>query len=121
MGLLTKNQRERLRANHRETVGCMDECREEPDHVPVVRFFAPWRQSSWLITELLPDYRLYGLYDHELEGPKRGYVHLRKLERVRGPGGLKIERDMRWRARGTLNEYSRAASKAGRIVELEEG
>ena len=34
-----------------------------------------------------------------------GYFHLSELERVRGPLGLPIERDMHWRAK-TLQEIA---------------
>lgn len=64
--------------------------------VPViVKFFTPWSNWTWYVTEGKregTDWLFFGLVD----GLERelGYFTLSELESVRGPAGLKIERDM---------------------------
>ena len=62
----------------------------------LVKFFTPWTNWTWyaLEGEKLEDgdWRFFGLVDgHEME---LGYFMLSELQSVRGPAGLKIERDM---------------------------
>lgn len=62
---------------------------------PTVRakFFTPDSSWTWFVTEYSPLERLcFGLVDgHEKE---LGYFSLDELQSVRGPMGLKIERDL---------------------------
>lgn len=69
---------------------------------PLVRakFFTPWANWTWYVTEysaVAPDgvERLCFGYVDGLE-PELGYFSLDELEEVRGPLGLKIERDLYW-------------------------
>lgn len=62
----------------------------------IVKFFTPWSNWTWYVTEGRKqedgDYLFFGLedgFDKEL-----GYFTLSELEEVRGPFGLKIERDL---------------------------
>lgn len=62
----------------------------------VVKFFTPWSNWTWYATEGSPqedgDYLFFGLVDgHEKE---LGYFTLSELQSVRGPLGMKIERDL---------------------------
>jgi hypothetical protein len=62
----------------------------------IVKFFTPWSNWSWFVTEGRKeedgDWLLFGMvHGHEKE---LGYFTLSELESVRGPGGLKIERDL---------------------------
>lgn len=69
----------------------------------LVKFFCPWNQWTWFAIEGEPqiddggaewDYHFFGyVIGHEKEW---GYFSLRELEDVRGPMGLKIERDLYW-------------------------
>ena len=65
------------------------------DPVAWVKFFAPWTNWTWFATEGEPkgdDFLFFGyVIGHEREW---GYFSLSELESVRGPAGLKIERDM---------------------------
>lgn len=63
-----------------------------------VKFFCPWGGWTWYVTEYNPTDRLFfGLVvGHETE---LGYFSLDELEAVRGPAGLRIERDIHWRPR----------------------
>lgn len=58
-----------------------------------VKFFAPWNNWTWYGSEYDPAQRLFfgKVVGHETE---LGYFSLDELEQVRGPWGLKIERDL---------------------------
>lgn len=58
-----------------------------------VKFFTPWSGWTWYATEYDPAERLFfGLaVGHEAE---LGYFALDELESIRGPGGLRVERDL---------------------------
>ena len=62
------------------------------DPIAVVKFFTPWSYWTWYATEFDGENKFFGLVQgHEEE---LGYFHLSELQSVRGPYGLKIERDM---------------------------
>ena len=68
----------------------------EPCNTPIaIKFFAPWGNFSWYVTEgekQGDDYLFFGLVDgFEKE---LGYFTLSQLEQIEGPLGLKIERDL---------------------------
>ena len=71
-----------------------------------VKFFTPDSSWTWLATEGSPegdDFLFFGLVDgHEKE---LGYFSLAELQRVRGPLGLPVERDLYWRPK-TLAEIA---------------
>jgi hypothetical protein len=106
MKLLSDAQRARLILNNSE---------READHVPVVKLFVPWGQGTWLFTEMEPDGRLFGLCD--LGSPELGYADLDEIEAVRGPHGLRIERDLHFHTDKPLSLWTAAARAAGRIVD----
>lgn len=69
---------------------------KNPNPAILVKFFCPWNQWTWYVTEgdlqENGDWLFFGLvegFEKEL-----GYFLLSELESVKGPGGLKIERDM---------------------------
>lgn len=70
------------------------------DPIVHVKFFCPWNQWTWYATEGEPegnDFRFFGyVIGHEKEW---GYFILSELESARGPGGLKIERDLYFKPR----------------------
>ena len=111
MKLLTKTLRERLLANAVNRDG---------DHRPVVKFFNPCGAGTWLFTELDPDDgdTLYGLADLGFGTPELGSSSLAEIVSIRLPYGLRIERDLHFKARHSLSVYTRAARAAGRIVEF---
>jgi len=89
MQLLTKTLRQQLPPLYAtEALG--------DDALVVVKFFTPWTNWTWYATEYDPSDRLFfGLvegFDVEL-----GHFSLDELEALRGPGGLRIERDLYWR------------------------
>ena len=70
---------------------------------PICKFFTPWGRATWLITGI-EDGILYGFAD--LGG---GFVEwggigtIEELEAIKGPFGLKIERDLYWTATDGAN------------------
>ena len=64
----------------------------------IAKFFCPWNNWTWYATEFEPETQnFFGLvsgFEVEL-----GYFNLEELESVRGPGGLRIERDLYWQDR----------------------
>jgi Protein of unknown function (DUF2958) len=68
---------------------------EIEDQIVFAHFFTPWSNWSWYVLEFDGIDTFYGYvvgFEKEF-----GYFSLSELERGRGPGGLRIERDMYWR------------------------
>jgi hypothetical protein len=65
----------------------------EGDNDPLVqcRFFAPWSHWTWYVIEYDGDDLFFGWVDGDF--PELGYFRKSELEEVRGPLGLRIERD----------------------------
>jgi len=88
--LLTKENLRNLPSlytNENQPIGC---------EVAQVKFFTPWTNWTWYVTEYNPETRIFfGLVvGHEVE---LGYFSLDEIESVRGPFGLRIERDMHFK------------------------
>jgi hypothetical protein len=68
------------------------------DAVAYLKLFTPWANWTWYGSEYDPKERLcFGVVvGHERE---LGYFSLDELEAIRGPGGLRIERDLYWTPR----------------------
>ncbi len=63
-----------------------------------LKLFTPWTSWTWYGSEYDPAERLcFGV----VVGLERefGYFSLAELEAIRGPGGLRIERDLHWTAK----------------------
>ena len=68
-----------------------------------VKFFTPDSNWTWYATEFDGQDMFFGLVDgHERE---LGYFSLAELEKVHGPMGLPIERDLHWKPK-TLKEIA---------------
>lgn len=64
----------------------------EADPLARVKFFTPWSNWTWYATEFDGKDTFFGLvvgFETEL-----GYFSLLELEAIRGPCGLRIERDL---------------------------
>jgi len=85
---------------------------------PVVKLFTPWGRATWLISEIDPldETMLFGLCDLGMGEPELGWVSLEEIQSVKGPFGLKIERDRSFTPNKTLSEYASEARNEGRIV-----
>jgi hypothetical protein len=109
MILLTPSQRARLLANGRIL---------DADHIPVVKFFNPFGQGTWLATELDEDGDiLFGLAD--LGYPELGSWSLSELTAIRLPFGLGIERDLHFEGRFPISVWAEAARTEGSISAAE--
>lgn len=84
MKFLTKADEARLPALYTQE--------SEPDPVVQVKFFTPWTSWTWYAIEYDGEDLFFG-YVVGLES-ELGYFSRRELESVRGPGGLRIERDL---------------------------
>lgn len=60
-----------------------------------IKFFTPWTSWTWYASEYDPEKRVFFgvVVGHERE---LGNFSLDELEAIRGPGGLRIERDLYW-------------------------
>lgn len=63
--------------------------------IAFVKFFTPDANWTWYITEFDGEDQMFGLCcGHEVE---LGYVSFAELQTVKGPMGLKVERDLHFR------------------------
>lgn len=122
MKLITKNQRLELFENGHRNARRLAEGEEIVHVKPVVRLFAPWSAATWLLSEIDPDDQdiAYGLCDLGMGCPELGSVRLSELKSVRGPAGLRIERDRHFQSTNWLWVYHRAATAAGYITDDQE-
>ncbi|MBX3027077.1 DUF2958 domain-containing protein [bacterium] len=68
------------------------------DAIAHLKLFTPWTNWTWYASEYDPAERLcFGV----VVGLERefGYFSLDELEGIRGPAGLRIERDLYWKPR----------------------
>ena len=109
MILLTPSQRARLLANGRMP---------DADHIPVVKFFNPFGQGTWLATELDEDGdTLFGLAD--LGYPELGSWSLSEMAAIRLPFGMGIERELHFEGRFPISVWAGAARAEGSISAAE--
>jgi len=74
---------------------------------PICKLFTPWGRSTWLITGI-EDGILYGFADLGMGCVEWGSIaSIEELESIRGPFGLKIERDLYWTPAAVVNYCER--------------
>jgi hypothetical protein len=77
------------------------------NETPICKLFTPWGKATWLITGL-EDGILYGYADLGMGCVEWGGIaSLEEMESIRGPFGLKIERDLYWSAKEGVNYSER--------------
>jgi len=106
MLLITKEIKKQLEKNATNT---------EQDHKPVLKLFNPVGAATWLLTEL-KDGIAFGLCDLGQGTPEIGYVSINELSHYQAAFGLKIERDLHFKATKTLSEYATDARNQGSIT-----
>lgn len=118
MELLTDAQRARMIANGTVNAARIADDGNTVDQEPVVKLFCPWGAGTWLLSELDPEDPdvAFGLCDLGMGCPELGSVSMAELASVRGPGGLRIERDLHFTAAKTLGAYASEAREAGGII-----
>lgn len=89
--------------------------REERDFTPVCKVFLPWTSGTWLLTEMDDDGLAFGLADLGFGTPELGYISLDEIWEIKGPGGLRVERDIHWKATKPLSEYATESRQHGFI------
>jgi hypothetical protein len=63
---------------------------------PICKLFTPWGRATWLITGI-EDGILYGYADLGMGCVEWGGIEsVESLQAIRGPFGMKIERDLYW-------------------------
>ena len=66
---------------------------------PICKLFTPWGRATWLLTGI-EDGILYGYADLGMGCVEWGGIDsVESLQAIRGPFGMKIERDLYWTAR----------------------
>jgi hypothetical protein len=107
MNLLTDELKQRLPALYSS----------ERDNDPIVwaKFFTPWARWTWYAIEFDGTDLFFGLadgFEREL-----GYFSLKELESVRGPAGLRVERDLYFQPvkLSVLNERLTSAEASPRL------
>ena len=112
MELLTQDQREKMLKNGRSY-------KSDPsfDPMPVVKLFTPWTGCTWLLTDLDTDDHdvASGLCDLGFGEPEIGSVRISEIASIRGPAGLRVERDLHFVATKSISEYAQEARAAGAI------
>lgn len=87
------------------------------DHAPVVKFFNPCGNQTWLFSEMSDDGdTLFGLCDLGFGFAELGYASLSEMTEFKGILGLGIERDMYFSTNLPMSHYVTEANAAGRIV-----
>jgi hypothetical protein len=118
MKLLTEELRRQLLANGAANAAHVRRDGNTEGFKPVVKLFAPWGGATWLLTELDPSNPdiAFGLCDLGLGCAELGSVSLAEIEAVRGPGGLRIERDLYFKPDKTIRAYAEQAEREQRIT-----
>ena len=118
MKLLTQAQQKQLLANGIANIKSMEEGGDAQDFTPVVKLFCPWGAATWLLTEIDPEDEdiAFGLCDLGMGCPELGTVRISELEGIRGPAGLRIERDCHFVATMTLSAYADLSRQKSRIT-----
>lgn len=88
------------------------------DPYPVLKLFTPDADATWLISEADPNEPdiLFGLYDLGLGFPELGTVRLSEIAAIRGPVGLRVQRDNFFRAEWPISEYADLSDEVGLVT-----
>ncbi|MBY8821068.1 DUF2958 domain-containing protein [Sphingomonas colocasiae] len=120
MILLTPELRAALRANDEARRAAVMAGLNEPDFVPLAKFFSPVGSATWLATELGEDGdTLFGLADLGFGTPELGSFSLCELGSVRLAFGLGIERDLHFESGLAISTWAAWSRRAGSILVAE--
>lgn len=114
IALLGVEAAQQLILNHHEQLP-LKGTRNERDFEPAVKLFLPWTSGTWLLTEMDDDGLAFGLADLGFGTPELGYISLDEIWEVVGPGGLRVERDIHWKAEKPLSAYATESRQLGYI------
>jgi hypothetical protein len=117
MILLTPELRAALRANDEARRAAVMAGLDEPDLMPIAKFFNPVGAATWLATELGEDGdTLFGLVDLGFGCPELGSFSLSELGAVRLLFGLGIERDLGFSSQLPISTWTAWSRRAGSIL-----
>ena len=114
VALLSPEVTQQLLANYHQQLP-LKGTRGEKDFEPVCKLFLPWTSGTWLLTELDDEGLAFGLADLGMGTPELGYISLDEIWEVVGPGGLRVERDIHFRATKRLSQYATESRQQGYI------
>lgn len=121
MKFILASQLKKLIANAQASDKAIELDKDGPDHFPVVKFFTPDGNATWLFTEAREtgsgDLELFGLCDLGQGSPELGYASLKEIEGIRGPMKLAVERDRHFDAEHGLSVFAKAAHANQGITE----
>lgn len=89
----------------------------DQDHPPVVKWFTPDANATWLVSEILDDETAFGLCDMGHGFPELGYISLKDITEYVSPYGNKIERDIHFEGKFPMSVYYQAARSIHMITE----
>ena len=114
LSVFTPQAAQQLAENHKEQLP-LKGTRHERDYHPVCKLFLPWASATWLLTEMDDDGLAFGLSDLGFGTPELGYISMDEIYAVKGPGGLRVEQDLHWKAKHPLSHYAAEARSTGHI------
>lgn len=91
----------------------------DQDHPPVVKWFTPDANATWLVSEILDDETAFGLCDMGHGFPELGYISLKDITEYVSPFGNKIERDISFEGKFPMSVYHEAARSMQMITDQE--
>lgn len=103
MLLFTKQQHEKLLKNGSQQ-------QSGKDHKPVVKWFTPDGNMTWLVTEIVENGLAFGLCDLGVGYPELGYIDIEEIQSLRGSIGCCVERDFHFQACHPISVYKMAAN-----------
>lgn len=112
MKLFTKAQYDKLVRNG------LPENRDK-DHAPVVKWFTPDADMTWLVSEIVDEQTAFGLCDIGHCEPELGYISIQEIMSLRGKWGMPVERDLHFDAKYPMSVFYDAARLNQYITEDE--
>jgi Protein of unknown function (DUF2958) len=84
----------------RKTLPALYAQENEKDPIVYAKFFTPWTGWTWFVTEGSDEGEDFIFFGYVIgQAREWGYFSLNELQSVRGPGGLRIERDLYFTAK----------------------
>lgn len=109
MTLYTPEQLQKLKEN-----GHPANC--DQDHPPVVKWFTPDANATWLVSEIVDEETAFGLCDMGHGFPELGYISLKDITEYVSPFGNNIERDIHFEGKFQMSVYCEAARSISAIT-----
>jgi len=92
----------------------------DQDHAPVVKWFTPDANATWLVSEIVDEETAFGLCDMGHGFPELGYINLEDITSYVSRFANKIERDITFEGKYPMSVYCEAARCISAITENHE-